>query len=207
MAEDRAFEMLPDDPLGVVRHVLTHRRGRPGDLLADALDGLEVIRAVRADLDRDELGLIRMARGNGAAWQAIAAASGARTRQGAEQRALRLEAEHAGHARLEGPAREQRRSARREELWLRRNGERIAARARVVAAVAGEMLPDEDLADAVSQVTEACDCIDTTPREMIALLSLAARAHEATPPHERHPGCAALDGAASLAEEWPRPAE
>jgi hypothetical protein len=197
MAEDQALEVLPDDPAGVVHHILTHRKVPVPYLCADALDGLAVIRALRADLDRDELSLIRMARGAGASWQGIAHASGITSRQGAEQRALRLEAERAGGQRLEPPARHRRRSARREEAWLRRNTVRIRQTATEITAT-GTCLPAE-LGDTIDGLAAALADPEITPAALMGWLSVLT--YEARQ-HSRAPRGQALDRAAELVLAW-----
>jgi hypothetical protein len=57
---------------------------------ADVLPALALTARLRADLDRAERQLIRLARERGASWQEIAASLGLRSRQAAEQRWLRL---------------------------------------------------------------------------------------------------------------------
>lgn len=56
----------------------------------DVLSALALTTRLRADLDRAERQLIRLARDRGASWQEIAVSLGLRSRQAAEQRWLRL---------------------------------------------------------------------------------------------------------------------
>jgi hypothetical protein len=207
-ADDSALEMLPDDPLGVVQHVLTHRKVPAQVLHDDGLDSLAIVRAVRADLDRYEFRLAEMVRGLGAAratWQEIARSLGTRSRQGAEQRHLRLEFEReADGPRLERLARTRRRAVRREEAWLRRSGDAIVNCVQRVVVSSPHHDQDEALIDAMADLTEAYGCADSTPRQLLALLSLAVQAHDATSPHGFDLGCAALAGARGLIGAWPR---
>jgi hypothetical protein len=207
-ADDSALEMLPDDPLGVVKHVLTHRKVPVQVLHDDALDGLTIVAALRADLDRYEMGLSRLSRETRASWQEIATASGISSRQGAEQRHLRLEFEReADGPRLERLARARRRVVRREAVWLRQNGDAITRCIQQVVASQPDHDQDESLADAMADLAEAHGDGDSTQRQMLALLSLVVQAHDATSPHGPRLACAAFAWARRLTGEWPRPAE
>jgi hypothetical protein len=207
-ADDSALEMLPDDPLGVVQHVLTHRKVPAQVLHDDGLDSLAIVRAVRADLDRYEFRLAEMVRGLGVAratWQEIAGALGNQTRQGAEQRHLRLEFEReADGPRLERLARARRRAVRREAAWLRRNPAAIARCVQQVVAFNPDHDQDEALSDAMADLAEAHGSADSTPRHLLALLSLVVQAHDATSPHGPDLACAPLAAARRLTDEWPR---
>jgi hypothetical protein len=201
-ADDSALEMLPDDPLGIARHVLTHRKVPVQVLCADTLDALSTVRAIRAELDRDELSLLRLARQLDITWQAIAGAYGLKTRQAAEQRAIRLEAGKGGGKRAEYPMRTRRQLQHQEDAWLLRNALRILACAK---SVAGLCAIEGDLAEAADQLADAVADPDSTPRHLMSLLNWAARAHDAAPPHASGPDCGPISVAVALLAAWPQP--
>lgn len=91
-AEDPALEQLGDDPVSVVAHVLAQRRVPVAVLRHDVVASLLLVRHLRSELDRQELDLIKAARSTGLEWAELAEPLGVRTKQAAEQRALRLQA-------------------------------------------------------------------------------------------------------------------
>jgi hypothetical protein len=142
--EDSALEQLPDDLLGVLRFVLTHRDVPPAILAADAADALALIRWLRAEADRLEHGAIGLARDAGVTWSLIGRHLGLGTGkpQATEQRYLRLTAKLAGqppdpslarHARRRQQAEERR--MQRQDRWLAGHTFEIEAAARAIVAL------------------------------------------------------------------------
>lgn len=202
-------DFLPDDPAGVARYVRMHRRGIPAAVLtADMEDALVIRRALREESDREDLGVIQAARACGITWARIAEIWGFRGRQGPKEMAARLEAAAVPDGRRDARvARARHRAAAREEAWLLRRHDAITRCIQQVVACRPDHDQDEALADAMADLAEAHGNGDSTPRQMLALLSLVVQAHDATSPHGPDLACAALGWAQRLTGEWPRPAE
>jgi hypothetical protein len=158
------LDSLPDDPAGLIAWVCTHQDAPDDVLAADALDALDIIYHLRVTLDRQELTLLRTARKAGVTWQRIALVLHLRSRQAAQQRALRLDSLQAGEGRSERTARERHAGESAEATWLLRNRNAIHAAARAVASE----FPTEatDLAEVLHDPA-------STSRELIAWLSLS----------------------------------
>lgn len=197
--------MLPDDPAGVARYVRTHRRVPKAVLAADMEDALVIRRALREESDREDLGAIQAARACGITWARIGEIWGFRGRQGSKEMAARLEAAVLPDGHRDARVARARRRAACEEAWLLRRHDVIARCVQRVVASSPHHDQDEGLADAMADLAEAHGDAGSTPRQLLALLSLVVQAHDASSPHGPDDlGCAPLATARRLIGEWPR---
>lgn len=156
--DDPDLDLMPDDPLGLIRYVRNHQRVPRPVLARDAGDALRIVCCLRADLDRAEHALIGIAREARVSWPRIAEFLGLATGEGAMLRHQRLESAIAGGPRSELSARKERKAdLRRRQAEGQREGWALS-HAQVVrevaeAAVATE-LPDE-VHESAEEVTVA----------------------------------------------------
>ncbi len=148
---DESMELLPDDPLGVIRYVLMHRDVSRQVLASDVGSALVIIRCVQAQLQRDEHALVRLARDRRLlSWRKIARFQGIGTPQGAAQRFDRLQNHQAGGVKSEVAARHAREHKKMRPAWLAGNATTIEATAR---AIAGAGLPGEEAQRSADELT------------------------------------------------------
>jgi hypothetical protein len=169
--DDSSLEMLPDDPLGVIEHVLRHRALPRNLLREDAGDALELIRQLRCLIDRVEYDTIGLARSNGLTWSRVAARLGLRTPQAAEQRFLRLTGARSSQPKNAAAVRQamarQRRRTGREDQWLIRNGTRIQAVARTASITP---VPDPAARETAEELAEILGQAVPSPRALVGWL-------------------------------------
>ncbi len=152
--EDPDLDRFPDqgDLFGVLGYIGQRRRVPPEVLAADALDELVIIAYLREELDRRELGAIRLARANGHTWPGIAVATGLRSGPGAQQRMRRLESRYEQRGpRSEVAAVAATRAAAQEREATRRTSARLRAVLRGLYAQRHHL--SEDLAEDVGNLS------------------------------------------------------
>jgi hypothetical protein len=154
------------------------------DLATRVLDGLTVLRELRAELAQWEPTLIAAARRAGVSWSQLAPALGVASRQAAERRYLRLQptdgAEATKEARVQA-TRDRRAGDRAVTAWARQNSAELRQLAGQVSAVAGLSEAGQREADRVHTELAGND-----PATLLAPLA-GLRAHLA----EKHPALAA----------------
>lgn len=166
---DSELESLPDDPDGVVRHVIMHRSVAAAVLERDLEDAAIIAQALRIERDRRDLGLLRAMRSAKWSWARIAQASGFRSRQGAEQMVRRLEAAQAEDGqRDERLARAVQAAAARKPLWLAAHVSQIHSATQTVMVIA-ERLP-EVLHPAIADLAEELEDPDVTTAGLMSCL-------------------------------------
>lgn len=186
-AEDPDLELLGDDPAGVVAHVLAHRQVPAQVIQADVDAALLIIRHLRAELDRQELALIRAGRAAGMEWAGLAGPLGVATKQAAEQRTLRLAAAHDQQTeqrqlRVEGSrprgavrsvtaVRGRRREESRVEDWLNRNELAVDVAVRELLRHRAGLATNEDLDDELDELEEAFATPRVTLRQRQGLVA------------------------------------
>jgi hypothetical protein len=137
---------MPEEPLGLLEYLRTHQRVPRAVIAAELPDAIQVLRYLRFELDRLELGVLRAGRRAGMTWSQLAPILGVSTRQAAEATLRRLEAAAGGGTKDEKPGRADRRperirdTASRQARQLYSGAMRAAAR-RVAQHRAS--LPDE----------------------------------------------------------------
>jgi hypothetical protein len=183
--------------MDVAEYVLQHR-SVPGHVLAeDAGDLLDLADALEAKVVRIKLAAIRLARSAGLSWHQIAERQGFATPGGAYQLFQRLTEQQASGRRDEVAARQRAKNAR----LLAENPARIRDCAAVVSAGVTSLPADENVASVVEDLLEAV-ADDAAPGSVLALLRLAADAHDLAAPHAHSQACRALAEGAALADQW-----
>lgn len=142
LEQTRADHDLTDDPHGDLND----------DVAVRVLDGLVVLRELRAQLGRWEPALIAAARRAGASWAQLAPALGVASRQAAERRYLRLQptdrTERTKEARVQA-TRDRRAGDRAVTGWARQNSAMLRQLAGQVSAVNGLSAAGQREADRV----------------------------------------------------------
>lgn len=145
---DEDLEAMRDDPAGLIRYVLAHRRVPREVLAQDVADVLTLIRCQQAELTRAMHAALRLARSPevGMTWGDIATHVGMGTPQGAMQLFERLDQERNGGQRSEVDWRR----ARREARWIAQHVSAIeAAAGRVIDAGSASGIDVDALRDAL----------------------------------------------------------
>lgn len=146
LEQTHADHDLTEDPPGDLNGELND------DLAMRVLDGLIVLRELRAQLGRWEPELIAAARRAGASWAQLALALGVASRQAAERRYLRLQptdwAETTKEARVQA-TRDRRAGDRAVTAWARQNSAVLRQLAGQVSAVNGLSAAGQREADRV----------------------------------------------------------
>ena len=152
---DDGMEMLAaDDPLAILRYLLSRPDVPLHVRAADAGDALVVIGCLHAELARLERGTLKLAKGSGLSWTDVARVRGG-SAQAAQQRYQRLE--NAGDdAPVLAP----------EAAWLAASAARIGRAARAVARSA---LP-AGVQDETDDLDEVLAEADPRPSELMAVL-------------------------------------
>lgn len=186
----------PEDLLGIVRYVLRCQQVRRDVLAADMLDGLEIITALRAQIDDTELALLRGGRRLGHSWAELATPAGLHSRQGAEQRMVRLTAAIGHRVRSERKERGHRARTRSATAWLAGSRERILD---LAAAAASAEHGDPEAADVAGDLGEWRAEKEPSLQVLMALLSQMDTGHHLSDPPC---GCAVAADLTSLVDAW-----
>lgn len=200
-AGDDHLERFSIDPLGAIEHV----RAYPGGvaravIIQDVADALAIVAALRVELDRHELALIKIGRKQRLSWAELARLLGLKSRQAAEQRKLRLDEAGAGETRSEVAARGRLRGKETEPAWIARHRAEITSLARVVAA--GRFLSADAIEDA-EELGEALEDPPSPARHLLAVISQVVADVGRAGEVPQLPGHA-FDRARRLVSDWDR---
>lgn len=153
-ADDPQLALLPDDPLGVVEHVVRHRRVPAAVRRAEVPHAWAVLDGIQHRVDKARLGVLRSAAAAGMSYRDLAPILGVRSRQAVEASLRRLEAAAAGQPKDEHAARAVRRQDQADERRRRAQADDVLVLARwLVAEAAAGRLP-ADAGDDVGHLAE-----------------------------------------------------
>lgn len=141
-ADDPYLGRMPDDVLGVLMHIAAYRVGPDQVRRQDFADGWALAEYLERELMCLRIALLVLARSGRMTWDQIAAVTGDRSRQAAQNRLRRLQSGAAGQVMSERPAR----AAAAEEAEIRQaselRGDALAVRAVAAALIRlAELVP------------------------------------------------------------------
>jgi len=185
---DDGMEMLAaDEPLAILRYLLSRPDVPRNVRAADAADAVTMVRHLHADLADLERRALRLAKDSGLTWEQVAAVRRG-SPQAAHQRLRRLE-----------EAKDEVAAPRSEAAWLAHNAGHIERTARAVAASALPVIVQSDADD----LDEALAEDDPGPAELMSLLRPVVKGLAATGGLWCLEGCL-RDEATALVAAWDR---